>query len=558
MLKGFLTVEPNGPRVPVGARAVVGRTRDCTVMIEDAAASRKHLEVNAKGDKFHWKDLGSTNGTVLNGASMLAGELKDGDVFQIGETRLRFNQEEHADEPEMGTTSLFQETILGPEGLVAPETAPPARSMALLEAVYKVMNDIAANYDPCGLIDRILETTMRAINGQRGALFLADNDETLAPCPVCGHVHRIRDGVVSPAEPGEIRISGTVARRVLGGGESVLYQDTDSDSELNASESILSLKLRSILCVPLRAKDRILGILYVDTNREDQAYTRDDMLLAAAVGNSAGLALDNARMHREILEKQRIEQEIATAWTIQEGFLVKEWPEDDSRFEVYGETRPAKTVGGDFYDFVHLSPDVVGILIGDVSGKGVPAALNMAQLLASFRLHARDHASPAEVLRLLNEDLVERSQYGMFCTLCYVRLSLTDGEVVCANAGHLPAMRLAAHGATLEGSASGVPAGILADGTWEDARFRLAPGETLLLCTDGILEAQSSQTRHERSEPAAQYEFDGVTECAAACGGVPPKTLIEKINEDVLRFCAPLPPHDDCTMIAVRYCGQSE
>ena len=134
-------------------------------------------------------------------------------------------------------------------------------------------------------------------------------------------------------------------------------------------------------CVPIRTQDSISGILYIDTNIVDHAYTQDDLLLAAAAGNSAGLALQNAQNHQALLQKQRIEQDVEAAWNIQEGFLVSDWSTDDSRFEVYGRTRPARIVGGDFYDFVRIDKDRVGLLIGDVSGKGMPAALTMACLL---------------------------------------------------------------------------------------------------------------------------------------------------------------------------------
>ena len=211
-----------------------------------------------------------------------------------------------------------------------------------MRAVYAVMNEIASDYEPCSLVDRVLETTMRAIDAQRGAIYFAgDAGDELLPCPVCGHVHLIRDGQLRRAASGEITISKTVAHRVLAGGETVLFQDSDGDGELSTAESIMSLHLRSIICVPLRGKFGVRGILYVDTDRPGHQYTREDMLLTTAVGNSAGLALENVTMHRQILEKQRIEQEIALAWTIQEGFLVKEWPKDDARFEVYGQTLPA-------------------------------------------------------------------------------------------------------------------------------------------------------------------------------------------------------------------------
>jgi sigma-B regulation protein RsbU (phosphoserine phosphatase) len=325
--------------------------------------------------------------------------------------------------------------------------------------------------------------------------------------------------------------------------------------DLNEAQSIMSLKLRSIICVPLRAKSHILGVLYIDSDRPDQRYTHEDMLLATAVGSSAGLALENAEMHQQMLEKQRIEHEIATAWTIQQGFLVKDWPEDDIRYQVFGETSPAKTVGGDFFDFVQLSADTVGLLIGDVSGKGVPAALTMAQVLAEFRLQARACDTPADVLAALNNALVERSQHGMFCTLCYMTLELDSGAGVCANAGHHPILRLRDDGISFFGGASGPPVGILVDHAWTNEKFRLPPGETLLLYTDGILEARRARSTQQTGVPPEEFEEEGLTLTAGACFGAHPRELLNKVNDAVLGFCAPDMPHDDRTMIAMRYCG---
>ncbi len=557
MLRAYLVLDSKGERVLVDSTLVIGRTRDCDMVIDDSAASRRHVEIRARDGGFVWKDLGSTNGTLVNGKNMLGGSLKDGDQIQIGETAFRFEVEHVPDAPGTPPDSrLFQETILD-ESVERGKPLEGDRKTALLEAVYSVVNAIAQNYHPCHLLDQILETTMRAIDGQRGAIFLAGATEELLPCPKCGQVHRIVDGTIRPAGLDEIQVSSTVAHRVLRGGESVLYKDTDHDTELNASESILDLKLRSILCAPLRAKRGILGILYIDSDRTDRSYSEDDLLLAAAVGNSAGLALDNARMHQEILEKQRIEQEIDTAWSIQEGFLFKEWPENEKRFQVYGETRPAKRVGGDFYDFVQPRENTVGLLIGDVSGKGVPAALTMAQLLAEFRLIAREEAAPSKVLEALNKELVARSRYGIFCTLCYLTLDLETGVVTAANAGHHPILHIGHAAIGHRGEATGPPVGVLNQAGWRDETFNVARGDSLLLYTDGIVEARSMSTRHEGDGESAivEYDLDGLEKAARAHYGQVPKVLIEAVNNDVLRFCAPGTPHDDCTMVAIRYTG---
>lgn len=552
MKRGYLVEQATGRRVAVERPVTIGRTRDCEFIIEDNSASRRHVEVGLRGESFVWKDLGSTNGTILNGRSMLAGELKNGDTIQIGETLIRFMVEDDGQEgdrprPRMGDSGLFQETILGLAG-EEHRVAPRSKAAELLETVYAVANEIAADYDSNSLMDRVLAHVMQAIHAQRGAIFLTDDAGELRPFPVC-----VRGDIPSKCEG--IRISQTVANKVLREGTSVLFKQSEGNQDLNSTESILSLELRSILCVPLRAKDRILGILYVDSDKPGLEYTEEDVLLAAAVGNSAGLALDNARMQAEMLEKQRIEHDIQTAWTIQEGFLVKDWPEGSKGFQVYGETRPAKTVGGDFYDFVQPRPDRVGILIGDVSGKGVPASLMMAQLLAEFRLMTRDYDCPAALLRALNTDLARRSRRGMFCTACYLWIDLASGEVRCANAGHHPVLLSRKGEVSQFGEASGPPLGVMSTGPWEPTVQTIAPGDTVLMYTDGIVEAQSMGTLHEQREPLCLYEFENLADVARAHKSATPQVLLEAIYNDVNRFCAPASPHDDCTMIAVKYLG---
>ncbi len=558
MARGFVVTggaEHGARRVPVENALVIGRTAECGVVVDDGAASRRHMEILRRGPKFYWRDLGSTNGTVVNGRRMLEGELRHGDEIQIGETRFLFEVEaevEAAPAPEpLADSTVFKETVLEGDREI-PQTIQPSKAEYLLKAVYDVMNDIATTYEPCSLVDRILVTTMKAIDAQRGALFFAGAHQDLLPCPVCNHIHVIENNQLRAADRGEIQISNSVVERVLNGGESVLYRDTGAADQVNVSESIMSLKLRSIICVPLRGKTGVVGVLYVDSTRANQQYTHDDMLLSTAVGNSAGLALENAQMHRQILEKQRMDQEIEHAWTIQEGFLVHDWPQDDSRYVVFGETRPAKTVGGDFYDFVRPDENTIGILIGDVSGKGVPAALTMAQILAEFRLRAFELSSPADVLRRLNSTFVVRSQRGIFCTMAYLRLDLATGRLTCANAGHHGAIRIGASGATLFGEASGLPIGILEEGTWSDVESVMEPGESVLLYTDGIVEARGG------SEGANEVLEYGVERLMEHVRGrlVAPRELLAGIVEDVYAFCSPHMPHDDCTMIALHYQGR--
>lgn len=478
-------------------------------------------------------------------------ELEDGDVIRIGESEVRFELEPDAGDQQPQKT-VFLQTVINSAGKeIAP--APPSRSKELLEAAYTLMNALASNFDCCDLVNRILSTTLEATHGQRGAVLFAGDEGELLPCDACGHVHMIENGTLRSAEIDEIQISETVARRVLETGETVLFQSARADNPIEASHSMHALSLTSILCVPIRTQDRILGILYIDTDVSDHRYTEEDLLLAAAAGNSAGVALENARIHQALLESQRMEQDIAAAWTIQQGFLVREWPEDDPRLEVYGETRPAKVVGGDFYDFVRLGSDSVGLVIGDVSGKGVPAAITMAQLVAEIRLlSAQEAGSPAEVVRRLNQLLAARSRHGAFCSLALITVDLPTGRLVEVNAGHHPPLRASEGRATSLEGASGPPLGVFPDTVWTESVDELRPGDGVFLYTDGIVEARSAG---EQGPSTDEYGSPRLHETAAASGGSTPQALVESVMEDVSAFCAPGVPHDDCTMIGLRYRG---
>jgi serine phosphatase RsbU (regulator of sigma subunit)/pSer/pThr/pTyr-binding forkhead associated (FHA) protein len=542
-------------RVPIGDGLVVGRTSDCGFVIQDAAASRRHMEIALRGKDYTWRDLDSTNGVYVNEQKLTTGTLAPGDKIRIGSTTLvfQFADADGSGEPDTERILLNNEIVRRlQEG---DEIERISNADVLLDAVYAVMNAVSSDYDPCGLVDRILQTTIKAIGGQRGAVFFAGEVYRLEPCSICGHIHLIDEGALKRADLDALRISNTAARRVLAAGESLLIRDAANEKDFESTDSIVALALRSIICVPLRGKYGILGILYIDTNRPGAAYTNAHLLLTTAVGNSAGLALENARMHQEILQKQRTDQELAFAANIQEGFLVNEWPQLDDRYQVFGETRPAKLIGGDFYDYLPLPSGRIGLLIGDVSGKGVPAALSMAQILAEFRVNASMEKPPVEVMRSMNVAMCARTQRGMFCTVYYAVFDPATGEVVCANAGHHPALCVRRHGTDVLGPPTGPPIGIFEDATWEEGRYRLEPADTLILYTDGIVEARGGSPSKMPESGVEEYGIDSLRGLSEDLRGEAPGIVVGEILRDVTRYCEPLTPHDDCTLLAMRRTG---
>jgi serine phosphatase RsbU (regulator of sigma subunit)/pSer/pThr/pTyr-binding forkhead associated (FHA) protein len=541
-------------RIPIDDSLVVGRGVGCDLVLRDLAASRRHLQIDGHDGDYRCRDLGSSNGTRVNGRPVTSCRLDHGDEIRVGATALKFILEDRSEPPPVEKT-VFLQTIIDASGR---EQAPPStRSKELLEAAYTLMNSMASTFDSCELVDHILETTMHAVHAQRGAVLFAGEDHRLEPCAECGRVHTIRERERQLVNLDEIEISESVARRVLVDGEHVLYQSARANSGIDSTKSIAALRLTSILCVPIRTQNSILGILYIDTDQSNHEYSEDDMLLAAAAGNSAGLALDNSRIYKDLLERQRTDQDIEAAWTIQEGFLVHDWPTDDPRIEVFGLTRPARVVGGDFYDFARLDEDHVGMLIGDVSGKGVPAALTMALLLAEFRMCATGAESTAEVMRRLNERMVARSRRGTFCTAALVALNLRTGHCMAANAGHLPMLRISGGRVSTWLPASGPPLGIVMEADWSDVETVLGAGETLLLYTDGITEARDGSAGPDARHEDEEYGTDGLCSAASGNAGRGPRELIEAILADVDEYCSPMAPHDDCTMIALKYNGHA-
>jgi sigma-B regulation protein RsbU (phosphoserine phosphatase) len=558
MQQGYIVTGDGAQRrkVAVGTSLVIGRAADNGLVLRDTAASRRHVEIRASGEGYLCRDLGSRNGTIVNGSPTHVCELKHGDHVLVGETMLRFELSTEPRASSVPGKTVFLQTVLDSTGQEQQQRQQPAsNAKELLEAAYTLMNALASNFNACDLVDRILETTTNAIHASRGAVLFAGPDGRLDPCGICGHVHTIHHGVPEPAKVAEINISESVAHRVLRDGENVLYQGGWADGGIDPSASIAALNLTSILCVPIRTQNEILGILYMDSDVANHGYTNDDLLLAAAAGNSAGLALENARNHQVLLEKQRMEQDIEAAWNIQAGFLVSDWPTDDPRFEVYGTMIPAKVVGGDFYDFARLDESRLGMLIGDVSGKGVPAALTMAQLLTEFRLGAPGVKSPAELLAQLNEGLVERSQRGMFCTVAVVAIDLRDGRMIGANAGHHPMVVVSEDRTATLLEASGPPIGVVPEISWQDETATISPGETVMFYTDGIVEARSGATRIPGTTPEGEYGMSRLERAVRERYPSSPRQLVEAVVNDVHDYCAPMSPHDDCTMIALRYKG---
>ncbi len=311
------------------------------------------------------------------------------------------------------------------------------------------------------------------------------------------------------------------------------------------SEALKALRQTGIvLIVPLVGQGELLGALYLGPRLSDQPYSSDDRKLLANLASQVAPAMRVAQLVREqqaeAKERERIQQELAVAALIQQTLLPKELPERTG-WSVDAFYRPARSVGGDFYDFIELPGDRLGVAIGDFTDKGVPAALVMATCRSVLRAAATRNNTPGAVLADVNEILVDEIPPAMFVTCLYAIIETGAGRMTLANAGHnLPYIRTG--GGVVELRATGMPLGLLPGMHYEERTFDFGDGDVMVLSSDGITEAHN---------PAG--EMYGFARLFGRVGLVESDELVTSIVTDVEAHTGPeVQQEDDITLVVVR------
>ena len=424
------------------------------------------------------------------------------------------------------------------------ESAPDGS--AAIEKMRERLENLKECFRVSGLInsslqlDEVLEnimTTSRSILGADAcSLMLVDekSDEL---------VFEVAQGPVADKLKGGLRIrrGQGIAGSVHDSGEPLLIENAYEDARFNREfDRMTGYRTQTILCVPLKIKERVIGVSQVITSLTARISTRKTKETLSLLCAHAAIAVENARLHHEILRTQQIEQDLAFATSIQLSFLPQEMPRlQGFRFSTH--YQPAREVGGDFYDFIPLDDDSVGILIGDVSGKGVASALFMARFTTDFRVMAIREQDPrglcAGQTRLYALDC-----RGMFVTLLYMVLKKNGGEAVYVNAGHLPPIiwnGSEGRYATLRGS-GGPPIGIAPDQHYPSVRMSLNPGDCILLSTDGLIEAKNDE--------GEQFGWERIENCLSA-GDSDVESAKSRISFAVSQFVGECPQADDITLV---------
>ena len=307
--------------------------------------------------------------------------------------------------------------------------------------------------------------------------------------------------------------------------------------------------VRSELVVPLLIKDRCVGLFDLESP-EVGAFGKQDIELLSPLAASAAVAIDNARLYDEVRRTQaRLEKEVRFAQRVQQALLPVELPKRLKGVDVGMRFEPARELGGDFYDFLALEPHTLTVAVGDVSGKGVPAALYSAFAgeLVRSRTHRRRYTKvrtgPADILESMNLILHERQLEEYYCTLCYAHFDFKARQLTMANSGLPFPIHSSAEG-TGQVQLPGVPLGSFPGITYDELTIPLHAGDVFVFCSDGIFEAMNRD--------GGEFGAERLIEVVERMRTQPAKAMVDAIFEAVYAFCGDADPNDDRTAVALR------
>jgi sigma-B regulation protein RsbU (phosphoserine phosphatase) len=405
-----------------------------------------------------------------------------------------------------------------------------------LTLLYHLSHTFNSSLDLDQVLNRVMDEVIAIMGAERGFVMLHDADGN--------PVFRVARGMAQETidEP-HFQVSRSVVERVAREGQPILTSDAQRDDRFSMRRSVKVLGLRSILCVPLKIKDRISGVVYVDNRLQAGIFVQADLELLDAIASSAAIAIENARLYQVAVEKGRMERELQMAFEVQASLLPRETP-NVAGWDFAAHWKPAREVSGDFYDFIPTDQQL-GLVIADVSDKGMPAALFMALSRSILKASVTGTRSPAEGISQANRLICADSTNSMFVTLFYGRLDLKTGELLYVNAGHNPPLVYRAQRDELiELSPTGMVLGIFDGVDFEQRTAQLDPGDFILLYTDGISEAMDINGNLFGEERLRQVLLDNRQASTEA--------IAEAVERAVTAFTGAAARSDDITFVIAR------
>ncbi len=558
-------------------RITIGRSARNDLCLDDPFASRLHAEVRRSGDTFWLSDLGSANGTFLNGMRLSGPvQLQDGDRIRVGETEIEYC--EKADTaPARGRTSILLTAAsdqVPPEATITAESSNSAANLlsSLSTTQQTLVRAVApqaevAQVDLLRIINRVsltllspisLDETMRqvldcvfeALPADRGYIMLlepAEEQKGEQAQLVCKAMKTRAPGSEQAADS-EVKISRSISEQVLKRGDSILTSDAQHDPRFQERKSILLSGIRSIMAVPLAVEGRISGMIYVDSPFGINRFTERDLQVLGVIASVAAIRIENMRLLEVQQERKRLADELAVASEIQLR-LQPASPPAIAGYDLIGMSFPCYEVGGDYYDFIERRDGQIAIALGDVSGKGTGAALLMSSLHAAVRAQATTRLSACEVVSAINDYIYDNTPSNRYVTLFYSELDPRTHQLTYINAGHNAPILVRRSGEVTRLDVGGFPLGITPDGAYREGWSRLEAGDVLVIYSDGVTE--SLNEAEEEFGEARLIEVIRQHRDRTAAG------LRDRIDEALTRFVGKARTVDDLTLVILKRTSES-
>jgi serine phosphatase RsbU (regulator of sigma subunit) len=547
---------------------VMGRHPDCQIIIEVGAVSRNHCQIVREGNDYKIEDLNSRNGTFLNEeADKVTGRrtLKPGDVIRVCEVSFTYGSDAPQAKPASGAGSLGGVAPTGPIGSMLDgaglgafisdddnksggstimsklEVSSSSRGISVTaspEVKLAAMIEIMQNLGKALSLDEVLPQVLKSlfkifVQADRGFIVMLTPDGKLIPRWV-----RLRREDANDT----LRISRTIIRHVIDTKEAILSADAASDERFEMSQSIADFRIRSMMCAPLLdSEGKAFGALQIDTLDQRQRFTKEDLELLVSTASQAALAIQQAQLHEQAIAQKEMERDMKLARDVQHGFLPDKKPELPG-YEFFDFYQPTADVGGDYFDYIKLADGRQAVIVADVVGHGVAAALLTAKLSSETKFSLFSEPSPAVAVTKLNERLCA-SNMQRFVTMIMVIIDPVRHMATIVNAGHMaPLVWRAADGKIDEPSEdiAGLPIGVTDALGYDQCEVEIRPGDTFTMYTDGINESIDSS--------GAFYTIERLREQVKK-HGANPEACGTAIVEDGKLFLGKAPQVDDMCLV---------
>jgi serine phosphatase RsbU (regulator of sigma subunit) len=513
----------------------IGRRETNDLRLAGSEVSRDHAHIENANDTFILKDRNSRYGTYVNDEQVTEHTLAHGDRIRLGRSG--------------GAEMVF---------LLAESTPPPERStttaigdLRQIAALLEGLRALGAGRVLDDVLSMVLDSAIEVSGAERGFIMLA----VPATSELEFKMARARGRVMLPGSG--FATSRKIPEEVFRTGEPRIAPDLLDGELANVHVGTVRLGIRNVLCVPLRlvryvdraeaiGEERRIGVLYLDSREKGTLMSGSTRAALDTLATEAAVAIENARLYRETMEKARMEQEMRIAAEIQQALLPKSG-RAGTYFRAAAASLPCRLIGGDFYDYVDLPDGALGFALGDVAGKGPPAALLSAMMQGMFAAQAATTDDPAKTIGRVNLALYRRGIESRFVTLMYGALH-PNGRLTYCNAGHNPPLIISqAGGATaIRRLERGGPiVGLFEAATFEEETVSLAPGDWLIVFSDGVSEAMSAA--------GEEYGEDRIIAVVNQNPSAEPQQLLEALFLDVRGFAKGAAQSDDITAMVLRF-----